>query len=281
MAIDKVVDSTILDGYFEDIANAIRAKDGSQATLAPAAMPQAIANIPTGGGGDTLADVLLAKTATEYINNTFTGTVGQYMFYNATSLQTLKLPGVTSCGEYAFSSCSGLTTIDFSSLTSTGNSAFIWSFEQTAEIEITFPELLTAGGSCFSNAKMKSINLPKLTTMSPNILYACNKLQSATFGSDLTDVQGMAYCNALQRVVFGGNVGTVKSSAFYRSTSCLLYDFSNCIAVPSLENVNAFERINANAQIVVPDSLYSTWIAATNWTTLSSYIVKESDYVAA
>lgn len=49
MAIDKAVDSTVLDGYFEDIADAIREKDGTQNTYTPAQMPTAIENIPSGG----------------------------------------------------------------------------------------------------------------------------------------------------------------------------------------------------------------------------------------
>ena len=52
MAIDKAVDSSVLDGYFSDIADAIRDKDGTQNTYTPAQMPTAIENIPTGGGAD-------------------------------------------------------------------------------------------------------------------------------------------------------------------------------------------------------------------------------------
>lgn len=38
--------------YFQNIADAIRAKGGTVATLTPAEMPQAIADLPSGGGGD-------------------------------------------------------------------------------------------------------------------------------------------------------------------------------------------------------------------------------------
>lgn len=41
-----------IETYFEDIADAIRERGGTAATLTPAAMPQAILDIP-GGGGDT------------------------------------------------------------------------------------------------------------------------------------------------------------------------------------------------------------------------------------
>lgn len=40
-----------IESYFEDIADAIRERGGTSATLTPAAMPQAILDIPGGGGG--------------------------------------------------------------------------------------------------------------------------------------------------------------------------------------------------------------------------------------
>ena len=48
MAIDKAVDSTVLDGMFTDIANAIREKNGETAQYTPGEMPAAIAGLPTG-----------------------------------------------------------------------------------------------------------------------------------------------------------------------------------------------------------------------------------------
>lgn len=39
-----------IESYFEDIADAIRERGGTSATLTPAAMPQAILDIPGGGG---------------------------------------------------------------------------------------------------------------------------------------------------------------------------------------------------------------------------------------
>lgn len=56
MAVDKLVDSTQLDGYFSDIADAIRGKNGSSDTYTPAQMPQAITDIPSGGGGGSVEE---------------------------------------------------------------------------------------------------------------------------------------------------------------------------------------------------------------------------------
>ena len=51
MAVDKLVDSTQLDADLTSVANAIRTKGGTSASLAfPADFVSAIAAIPTGGG---------------------------------------------------------------------------------------------------------------------------------------------------------------------------------------------------------------------------------------
>lgn len=48
MAIDKAVDSQVLDGYFSEIAKAIRAKNGGTAQYTPSAMATAIRFLKTG-----------------------------------------------------------------------------------------------------------------------------------------------------------------------------------------------------------------------------------------
>lgn len=53
MAVDKLVDSTQLDADLTSVANAIRTKGGTSASLAfPAGFVSAIGDIPTGGGGN-------------------------------------------------------------------------------------------------------------------------------------------------------------------------------------------------------------------------------------
>ena len=58
------------------------------------------------------------------------------------------------------------------------------------------------------------------------------------------------------------------------------YDFSNHTVVPTLSNTNAFINIPSDCKIIVPDNLYDEWIAATNWSTYSSKIIKKSDWDA-
>lgn len=64
MSVDKLVDSTQLDADLTSVANAIRTKGGTSASLAfPAGFVQAIGDIPSGGGGitDPSNDTFLAK----------------------------------------------------------------------------------------------------------------------------------------------------------------------------------------------------------------------------
>lgn len=63
-----------IETYFKNIANAIRTKSGTSGLITPAQMPQAIADIPSGGGVNWLTPL-----ATD-INNGFIS--GDYFYYS-------------------------------------------------------------------------------------------------------------------------------------------------------------------------------------------------------
>ena len=62
-------------------------------------------------------------------------------------------------------------------------------------------------------------------------------------------------------------------------TSLELVDMTGSTDVPWLDP-HAFENTNDTYKIVVPDSLYDTFIAATNWASIASHIMKQSDWNA-
>ena len=70
------------------------------------------------------------------------------------------------------------------------------------------------------------------------------------------------------------------SEMFYGCNALELVDMTGSTDVPQLENVNNFDNTNDTYKIVVPDSLYDTWIAATNWASIASHIMKQSDWNA-
>jgi hypothetical protein len=48
--------------------------------------------------------------------------------------------------------------------------------------------------------------------------------------------------------------------------------------VPTLGGTGVFSSIPSDCKIVVPDNLYDTWKAATNWSTHASKMVKASEF---
>lgn len=103
----------IEESTLQNIANSIRAKNGSTDTYKPSEMSGAISNIQTGDGGDAIRQ-LLSKTITEFSDDTLT-TIGNYGFHSCNKLESIYIPSVTSIGLYAFMNCSALTSIDLSS----------------------------------------------------------------------------------------------------------------------------------------------------------------------
>lgn len=88
-------------------------------------------------------------------------------------------------------------------------------------------------------------------------------------------------CSALKRIKMNASSGNWGSSMFSGCTSLELVDMTGSTGVPQLENVNNFENTNDTYKIVVPDSLYDTWIVETNWASIASHIMKQSDWNAA
>ena len=74
--------------------------------------------------------------------------------------------------------------------------------------------------------------------------------------------------------------GSWGSEMFNGCNALELVDMTGSTDVPQLENVNNFDDTNDTYKIVVPDSLYDTWIAATNWASIASHIMKQSDWNA-
>ena len=88
-------------------------------------------------------------------------------------------------------------------------------------------------------------------------------------------------CTSLKRIKMNASSGSWGSNMFNGCTSLELVDMTGSTGVPTLSNVNNFSNTNDTYKIVVPDSLYNTWIAATNWASIASHIMKKSDWNAA
>ena len=104
---------------------------------------------------------------------------------------------------------------------------------------------------------------------------ACCALLEATIPADATTFVAAAFQgdNALRRVTCLGDIASIPAQVFQRCYPLRFVDFTHCTAVPTLANVNAFDRTHAQLEIRVPASLADAWKAATNWSSLADHIV--------
>lgn len=173
---------------------------------------------------------------------------------------------------------------------------------------LTIPNTITSipNNACTNVYSIQSIKIPSsVTTIGSGIFtsaYSCKKLDLSNLTS-ITTIQTGSFTNfsaceevklppnlqtignsflsttrTLTKIKFPTSVTSIGNFAFQSSQAMQLVDFRGFTSVPSLGGTSAFAYSNAKMQIVVPDSLYSTWITTTNWTGLASKIVKESDY---
>lgn len=239
MAVDKLVDSTVLDGYFEDIADAIRGKNGSSDTYTPAQMPAAITAIPSGGGGDTLYDAY-TQTGFTYENNNTT-TIPNYMLANS-KVASVSSSSVTSVGNYAFQSCASLTSINMPQLTTIGSSAFQ---QCTGLTSINLPATTVKQSAFYRCTGLTSISLPNCTSID----LSAFRNTSVPSGVELT--VNLPECTSLGNYAFG--YSPVKS-----------------VSIPKIQTLgqNVFDRCTNLTSLTIPSSvsgsLYGLCYGCTN-----------------
>ena len=197
------------------------------------------------------------------------------MFNGCISLtQAPKLPATTltsNCYQSMFNGCTSLTTAPLLPATTLAFSCYTNMFNGCTSLT-TAPELpaTTLASNCYQRMFMNCTSL----TSAPEL--------PATTLADYC-YQFMFYnCTSLNRIKINasssGNWGT---NMFNGCTSLELVDMTGSTGVPTLSNVNNFGNTNDTYKIVVPDSLYNTWIAATNWASIATHIMKQSDWNAA
>lgn len=147
---------------------------------------------------------------------------------------------------------------------------------------IVIPRDLTGlGNNIFGDcSSLRSISLsPKITNIYDKAFYNCVSLSKITLPPELSSIGNSAFinCSSLSSIVIPEGVTTIGNNAFELCTGLEKVDCSHLIAVPTLGS-KAFNTIRSACKIIVPDALYDEWIAATNWSTYASQIVKVSEY---
>lgn len=200
----------------------------------------------------------------------------------ASSLKSVSLPeGCNSFGAGCFRSCYNLEKIIVPSGQSYSLPNYVF-YECYNLKEVILPSTTTSIAQ-YTFGKCNILRNPPTKYLTVLGNYAFQDDISAVgfeFPSGLTKIPQNAFsnCYAAEYFIFKGNISSIGTNAFSYCNSAKIFDFTHCTAVPTLSNTNAFS--NTAGSIVVPDSLYTTWVAASNWSNLASRIVKESEWSA-
>lgn len=176
------------------------------------------------------------------------------------SLTHITIPKLSEQGNYIMNSCRSLKAVvlpnGIASLTTYG-----YTNCTALEFLIVPPSVVNIYGDTRSN---------------------CYALKKVIIPNGVTNIASYAfsYNQALSSVVFPKSIASIESNGFSYCTGVTIYDFSALESIPSLGATSAFSSIPSDCKIIVPDALCDEWIAATNWSTYASYIIKKSDWDA-
>ena len=260
-----------LTDFLTDIADAIRDKKGTTGAINPQDFSSEIASIESGGVADdvhnftgTISNTSVVGPAnyTTIVINEGVITLLDNAFYNFTNVTSIYVPDtVTSIGTNVFYGCTSLTDVRLSN--------------QIRQI---------MSGTFYNCSSLSSLTIPSnVFLLGTNAFRECVSLVEFIAPSNVNTIRSSVFygCTNLRRVVFEGDIVSSMGATFFRDcTSLEVVDLSNCTSVIKLDNVSAFQNVPATCKIIVPDTIYDSWIAATNWSTYAGRIIKKSDYDA-
>ena len=201
--------------------------------------------------------------------------VASYSAENKSVRRIFYSNSVTSIGSYAHNYCRGIISISLpKGVTTLGENALTGSFLIEG---LVLPSSITdIGNYMISNFySMKNIVIPYgFSKLFKYMLYGSSGVRHIAIPSTITSILDYAFinCYVLHSIKFPSGLTSIGGTAFSGCYSAMEYDFTDCKSVPTL-GTTAFSGINAQAKILVPASLYSTWKAATNWSTYANNIV--------
>lgn len=242
----------------------------------------------------------------EYCEGKRGGGTNKYFFINSISnlVTSIKIPsGTTSICEHAFSSCHNMESVIIpSSVETIGKHSFHTCYKLSS-VDISHG-VKTIDNYAFSSTMIREISIPdSVDTVGSSVFRLCYILEKVKLGTGITIIDSYVFsncyslkyvecpsvtsigygaftsCLCLKDISFGSNVLSISDRAFDDCRLLRTCDFSNNTSVPTLSSSNAFYGYS-NLEIIVPDELYDEWVAATNWSSISSKIKKKSEYYA-
>lgn len=275
----------ITQSLLTDIADAIRAKNGSTDEYTPGGMATAIAALPTGAPAGQICRYYIDENGMAIeIGSTATSSMPTKQNLVFSGLRSIK----SSALRAAFQQCSGVGSVTFPDLVSgsTSGSALREAFNTSSITECHFPVLETATARTFQNAFQSSnylntVDFPVLKTAQTYAFsYAfasCNGLTAVAFPL-LESVDTYGFEHGFYSAI------NIESVSFPKLKTIAANAFTYCfnglkklpsISFPSLETIassafgaNAFGGCNLLTEFHFPVAVQSQVEATSNYSTL-------------
>lgn len=186
---------------------------------------------------------------------------GAKLYINNVEATDIIIPdGISTLSTTAFLGCTSITSVTFGKdLAYIGASSFEDCVNLSSINFSSIGNLVRIYRGAFASTNIATISLPE--------------------GLKYIDYRVFQGCQRLTSVKFPSSIIAIDTIAFGECTSVEYYDFSEATKAPTISNTS-FRSISDTAKIIVPDSLYSTWKVATNWSALADHIIKKSDWDA-
>lgn len=224
-----------------EIAEKIRAKDGTTGKISPWDYPARIEAIPTGGGSGKEKE-LIDRSITSFEDTEITW-IGKHAFRDCKELASVNLPSVTSVDLYAFSGCESLEIVNM-------------------------PAATTVTAYAFQGCKaLKRIELPECRILA-KYAFLDSGLVKAILGGGNIGQYAFGDNVSLETVDIRGSVWSINPYAFYGCTglkALILRDWTGNWSVPK-ENAFTGTPIEAGSgYIYVPKAMMTTLKNDAEW----------------
>lgn len=226
-----------------------------------------LTDVTQGGADNALA--LIMDTLTSYSSTDVTK-IRERAFSNATNLQTVSLPNVTTSGNGAFYGATDLDSLYLPRLTVIPTD---FCRECTSLTDFDFSEItnLTSGG-CFYRSALTGVYAPKCLyfgTWGNNHFANCKSL--LYFRAPIATGTCRQTCfdgdTALKLVDVGG-IANFTAGNNFRGCTALEVLILRSDTVVTLNNGNEFTNVTQNVKVYVPSAIKVSYASATNWSTL-------------
>lgn len=248
--------------HLNDIANAIRGKNGETTKYKPSQMASAIENISS-GGNTPVSGYAIDDIATNNISGEITitsSTIGDYAFAKKpiTKVNCNTLNSFYNLGSYAFYCCTSLKDVNIQATTKNGLRAYSF-YGCTALEEVTI-DCSGFENSVFENCtSLKRAIFPYCINMNGNAFKGCTSLEYFDIGRLATATSNLY----------------LATNGFYNCTNLKTLVIRNNTLV-SLSVIGTFTGTpfasgGSGGTLYVPQALIETYKSTQQWATILGY----------